>query len=308
MSVVLDRLRGAVDVTRFLKLPRSVKETAKGAMAAAFDASGLSGALHRVQVAALSPFIRAVNYHDVAPADAATFESHLVYLKERFRPIGYEELIAFHEERLSLDRPGVIVSFDDGLRSHAEVAAPLLERHGIPGWFFVPTGFVDTPPEHHAAFGRSHRISWSAEPVGCPGAMSWAQVRELDRRGHVVGCHTHSHVRLSNALGPAELREEIAESKARLERELGHGVDVFCWVGGEESSYSEGAARAIRDAGYRVSFMNAKSVIKPSTSLLQLHRCALEASRPLSYVRYRLSGFFDVAYAAQRHRVNRLTG
>lgn len=306
MNKLSDHLLGALDITRFLRMSPALKEATKVAVARSFEVSGLNSALHRLQVAALSPFIRVVNYHDVPPSMAKEFEAQLLYLKERFTPIGYEDLLAFHAGQLELERPGVIVSFDDGLRSQAEVAAPLLEKHGFVGWFFVPTGFVDARPEEHHAFGAVNKITWSTLPGDDLGAMSWEQVRDLDRR-HVIGCHTHSHVRLSSKLGPDRLREEIFESKKRLEHELGREVPVFCWVGGEEWSYSADAARAIRDAGYRIAFMNAKSVIRPSTDLLQLHRVALEPANPLWFVGYRLSGFLDVAYAAQRRRVNRLT-
>ena len=47
---------------------------------------------------------------------------------------------------------------------------------------------------------------------------------------------------------------EIEDSKLLLEEELCDEMDIFCWVGGEFTSYSKSAAEAIREAGYCLSF------------------------------------------------------
>jgi hypothetical protein len=106
---------------------------------------------------------------------------------------------------------------------------------------------------------------------------------------------------------PDELDREIPQAKRRLEAELGHEVDVFCWVGGEEASYSASAAKTIRDSGFRLSFMNSWTVARPGVNPLQLHRNSIEPNHPLWYVRYVLSGFRDRYFAPQRERVNALT-
>lgn len=284
-----------------------VKEAIKLSLAGSFQITGLNWALHRLQLAALSPFIRIVNYHDVPRAMASTFEEQLLFYRKRFVPVGRQELEYLLAGRWSSAKPGILLTFDDGLASHAQVVAPLLEKHGFSGCFFVPIDFIDAQPEDHEAYGRDHRIGWS--PLAAADerhAMTWDDVRRLDHR-HTIGCHTHTHVRLSDKLTPDELDHEIKESKQRLEAELGHEVDVFCWVGGEEWSYSSGAAKAIRDAGYRLSFMNTKALARQHTDPLQLHRVHVEGQHPIWFVRYILSGFFDVIYAAERSRVNRLT-
>jgi hypothetical protein len=78
-------------------------------------------------------------------------------------------------------------------------------------------------------------------------------------------------------------------------------------VGGEETSYSAGAARAIADAGFRFSFMTNSAPITASTHPLQLQRTNIEASWPLDAVAFQLSGTVDLQYRAKRNRVNRAT-
>ena len=186
--------------------------------------------------------------------------------------------------------------------------APLLEKHGFTGWFFVPSQFVDTPSDDQWAFAEDHAI--------CPFrddfendriALSWEEVRDLDARGHVIGSHTWNHIRLESSLTDEQLEREIVESKDRLETELRHGVDVFCWVGGEEWSYSHDAAEKIRQANYKLSFMTNNLPIQLGDDPLQIQRTNIEAWNPTEIVEFQLNGVLDIIYTGKRRRVNRLT-
>ncbi|MFN2399733.1 MAG: polysaccharide deacetylase family protein [Gemmatimonadaceae bacterium] len=262
--------------------------TMKLVAARALDASLLTRLGHRIQVAAMSPFARAINYHDIAESEAAAFESQLRYYSAHFEPMGYPDLIALLNGAWRGRRPGLILSFDDGLRSHAEIVAPLLERYGFPGWFFIPVGLLGSRQN-----STDH--------------MTVEDLRLLAGR-HVIGCHTISHVRLSRELSPEVLEREIVGGKRELETALGGApVDVFCWVGGEEWSYSSEAARLVKRAGYKFSFMTNNAVIRCGDDPLQLQRTNIEARDPLWLVRFQISGVLDLMYSAKRARVNRLT-
>src|SRR5205823_2878513 len=132
--------------------------------------------------------------------------------------------------RWDKSRPGLIISFDDGHRSHREIAAPVLERYGFVGWFFIPVGFVDCPAEGQSAFARDHGIKsdWRGGRPSARLALSWDEVRGLTRR-HVVGCHTLTHRRLTADLTEAELDRETAGAKGRMEEVLGREVPTFAW-------------------------------------------------------------------------------
>jgi peptidoglycan/xylan/chitin deacetylase (PgdA/CDA1 family) len=279
----------------------------KRRLADGFDVTGLNRALLALQARALGPYVRAVNYHDVPPSFARAFEAQLREYRERFEPVGPDELRALIQGRWRHRRPGILLSFDDGLRSHADVVAPLLERHGLPGWFMVPVDFVAAHPGEQRTFAREHHIQadvsvWDDGRI----AMTWDDVRRLDR-DHVIVCHTRSHRRLVASLSDQELELEIVGAKQRLERELGHAVEGFAWVGGEEASYSARAARIIRAAGFTWCFMTNNAPILSSTDPHQLQRSNVEASFSPALVRFTISGFYDLLYLPKRRRVNRLT-
>jgi len=82
----------------------------------------------------------ALLYHGVPPKsdsagiDKAIFEQHVVFLK---RYCGFVKLDNIDERRKALAKVRVSLTFDDGMRNHATVVAPILRRHQIPAVFFV---------------------------------------------------------------------------------------------------------------------------------------------------------------------------
>ena len=105
------------------------------------------------------------------------------------------------------DRAGFLVTFDDGTLDHYVVAAPVLERNGLRGVFFVSTALL-----------------------GTPGYMSVAQCRDLQDRGHSIESHSHEH-KILVGLEPAELRAQLGSSRQIL-RDLGLGKGEFLAVPG----------------------------------------------------------------------------
>jgi peptidoglycan/xylan/chitin deacetylase (PgdA/CDA1 family) len=238
-------------------------------------------------------YIRAVNYHATPAASVENFRQQLKFYRANFDNVTPNELEDCLTGRRSADKPGLLLSFDDGYRSNYDVAAPLLEEHGFTGWFFVSSGRMGSQA---GASGRG----LAAEEF-----MDFHQLRDLRARGHVIGCHTHSHVRLADELSTERLEDEIVASRGRLEAELASPIDVFCWVGGEEWSYGLRAARMILAANYRYAFMTNLNVLRQHSNRLWLDRTNIESDWPLTRVRFYLSGVMDVAYAAKRARLRK---
>jgi len=276
-------------------------------LARAQDLSGLSRALLRLQRLAFHPHARVVNYHTAHAAHMANFEAQVVWYARNFVSMDLAGLLELQRGVWPHPRPGLIVSFDDGLREPYDHAVRILEKYGFRAWFFVPTAFVDTPPAEQGAFAAEHQIAMPAPADDPRIALTWGEIRDLDRRGHVIGSHTCTHHRMVSSTPVETMRREVFESKRILEEQLGHEVPVFCWVGGEEETYSAEAARAILEAGYRIAFQTNSFVIRPGANLLQLQRTNIEASNPLSLVRFQLSGFMDAFATGKRRRVVELT-
>ena len=251
-------------------------------------------------------FIRSLNYHEIGEEDLEAFENQLEYFKTRFVDTNYEGLLSMQQGKWSHDRPGIMLTFDDGHRSHAELVAPLLEKHGFTGWFMLPAQFISAPKTEQGHFAQRVRIGINKTDPSGRCAMTWEQAKTLTSR-HVIGCHTMSHCRLTDQLTEEQYQYEIVEARRFMEEKLGESVPVFCWVGGEKSSYSKGAADAIRRADFKISLMTNSEVFRPGDSLHHVHRTNCEATHSPELVALSLSGFFDVRYALKRNYVNNLT-
>lgn len=251
------------------------------------------------------PFIRAINYHDVPPDRSSDFDRQVRYFLERFEIVGPRLLEKLLAGDWSSAKPGLILSFDDGLRSHAEVVAPLLETYEVQAWFMVPGAFLSTPPEAQGGFAQRHSITHRGFDYGDPRvAMTWQQLRRIGQF-HEIGCHTWTHCRLRDALSDEDLKIQIPDAKRQMEHELERDIRTFAWVGGEERSYGRKAATAIQAAGFRYSFMTNNQVISSKSDRLWLQRTNIESTDGDDIVRFQLSGAMDLLYMPKRRRIAR---
>jgi peptidoglycan/xylan/chitin deacetylase (PgdA/CDA1 family) len=142
----------------------------------ALDRSGLSRLARAARRAGLpGGGLTVLLYHRVADPEAigpldpsmidatpAEFDAQMGYVRENFHPVSIDEVLAARRAGKPLPADSVLISFDDGYRDNFENAAPILERHGMTGLFFITTGHV-----------RHRRLFW------------WEQVSLLVRRAQV---------------------------------------------------------------------------------------------------------------------------
>ena len=242
-------------------------------------------------------YIRVINYHDTPKKFEYNFNQQLIFYKRNFYPVDLNNLEDLINGKWEKEKPGLIISFDDGLQSNYTIATPLLEKYGFTGWFFIPVGLIGTgqcKDFHHTG---NEDCSY----------MSWNEIAELNKN-HIIGCHTLTHCRLFSSLSEGKLKQEIINSKEILENKLNSKNDIFCWVGGEEETYTATAAKYIREAGYKYSFMTNNKMIFPGENRFQFQRTNIEVDWPLSLVKFYLSGIMDIIYTGKRNRVNKITG
>ena len=120
------------------------------------------------------------------------------------------------------------ITFDDGGLSAFTTTACILEEAGWRGHFFVTAG-----------------------RVGQKAFMSREQIRELHRRGHVIGSHSLSHPPRMSRCSWDEMLREWSVSVKILSDILGERVSVASVPGG---SYSKQVARAAAESGIEILF------------------------------------------------------
>ena len=135
-----------------------------------------------------------------------------------------------------------LITVDDGGVSYYTMLAERLEARGWRAYCFVST-----------------------DQIGTRGFLDATQIRELDRRGHLIGSHSASHPTRFSACTPEQMRREWSMSRQVLEDILGHEVTVASVPGGY---YSKAVARSAAASGVRMLFNS-----EPVTSLDDVDGC-----------------------------------
>jgi peptidoglycan/xylan/chitin deacetylase (PgdA/CDA1 family) len=224
-----------------------------------------------------------LSYHKIGPPGPEAWETWYYVPKRAFRAHldllekgGWKVLdvgtaLAAGNGSARFPERAALLTFDDGYRSVLEHAAPLLAERGIPAVAFVPTAFV----------GRTSE--WDSGTREPPEALcSWDELRELEALGISVQSHGMTH-RAASRLGPMELEEELAGSKAHLEEELGTPVELFAFPYGDAGA-GEVRAALVR-AGYRGACLYGGGVVtEPMADPFALPRLVIGSDTDLAAV------------------------
>ncbi len=136
------------------------------------------------------------------------------------------------------------LTVDDGGRSFSTLLADRLETRGWRGHAFVTTSMI-----------------------GRPGFLAAGDLRELDRRGHLIGTHSATHPQRFSACPWDRWGRAGTDSRAAREDVRGHAVRGGALPGGY---LARDGARAAADAGLRVLFTS-----EPVTTPWSVDGCVL---------------------------------
>jgi peptidoglycan/xylan/chitin deacetylase (PgdA/CDA1 family) len=101
------------------------------------------------------PNLLSVTYHDTPYSEMMNFRKQMSWYKSEFDDCNLEELKCFLDEGVwGKSKPGIIITFDDGLASNYIYASKILDEFGFTGWFMVPAGIIDLPIHDHLAFAH----------------------------------------------------------------------------------------------------------------------------------------------------------
>jgi len=226
-----------------------------------------------------APGVRIVHYHYVFDDERESFPRQVEYLASEFEPVSLSEAV----ERLRGGLVGgreLVVTFDDGLRNQLGNAAPRLAEHGISACFFLITQLVSAGPERAAQICRDRlHLPRPVEP------LKWNEAAELLELGHEIGSHTRSHPNLVH-LEQVALEEELRSSREELQRRLGHPVAHLSAPYGDRARFSPRVSDAARAAGYSSCSTAIRGCNLSGDDVFSLRRHHLEASWPVSNLRY----------------------
>lgn len=194
--------------------------------------SGISILMYH-QVGRFAP----MSQHRANYCDVDRFHAQMRYLKRIGATVlSMSDAVDALAGRRPIPPRAVVLTFDDGCDNFYDNALPILESFAYPAIAYVIAGMAGGTAE------------WMGKLAGhdVPSLMSYTRIRELPARGIEVGSHGYSHIRLAGE--PATtLQREVADSKRRIEDEIGRAVPHFCYPYG---SHDLATVEAVAAAGY----------------------------------------------------------
>jgi peptidoglycan/xylan/chitin deacetylase (PgdA/CDA1 family) len=163
----------------------------------------------------VSTQVPVLSYHNVQenpkkPSEyfisTAAFEKQIKHLKSK----GYESVLPddiyhhFKNGGCLPDKP-IMFSFDDTRKEHYHIVAPILEKYGYKGAFFIMT----------IAIGKKNY-------------MTSKEIKNLSDPGHCIGHHTLDHQNLKK-LPLKDWETQIDKPKKRLEKIVGKEVQYLAY-------------------------------------------------------------------------------
>jgi peptidoglycan/xylan/chitin deacetylase (PgdA/CDA1 family) len=244
--------------------------------------------------------IRVIHYHCTPEIFKNSFDEHLKLFSKFYSPVTENDLSRFFEtKKWHKNKPGLIISFDDGLRSNFDYACPLLEKHGFVGWFFIPSNFILDPT---LKFTIDNKIKLSQHYSDNRYCVSIEEMN-LMKKNHVIGGHTASHHRFNNNDLDKVLEKEITTAKIDLQNFIDKEIKAFSWVGGELKHYTKNAFNKLLISDFYFIFFTNYSPINRFTNPKNINRTNIESEMSIPEVYFRLSGIFDIIYFIKRLRI-----
>ena len=273
----------------------------KKILANIFYYTGISYILFRFQLLFID--FRSINYHCTPESEMNQFELHLKFFKKYFSNTSKKDLYNYFYNNKKIKKiPGIIITFDDGLRSNFDFALNLLNKYNFTGWFFIPVGFILNPS---LIFAKNNLITIKQDYKDGRFGMNLLEINEL-KKNHVIGSHTYTHHRMNESDTDEILNFEITNSKLSLERLLeNYSVESFCWVGGEPHTYTKKAFEEIKKSNYKYVFATITEPITKNTTPFIIHRTNIETNNSIPLVMFQLSGFMDLFHLFRRIKIEK---
>ncbi|HVD60954.1 MAG TPA: polysaccharide deacetylase family protein [Gemmatimonadaceae bacterium] len=182
-----------------------------------------------------------ITYHSIDPSRSAISTSEQEFRRHVDWLAGNKSVSVVSLEKLLASKPEdhvVALTFDDAFQNFRSVAAPILRAHGLPALLFVATA--------HAGGTNAWPSPRGTPEVPVLPLMDWSDIASVAEDGVSIGSHARTH-RLLSSLSAADLREEIAESAADVQRETGIAPAALAYPYGIASAREQKEAARVYD-------------------------------------------------------------
>lgn len=192
------------------------------------------------------------NIYYVPPLE---FERQMYLLHEwGYSTVSVELLFTAIKEGAVLPPKPIILTFDDGTISTFTQAFPIMQKYNFTGISYVSYNYIGSDNNH----------------------MDVDEIQSLAAAGWEIGSHSISHVDLTQH--PDRERDEIVESRRKLEKLLGLPISSFAYPYG---AADQSTVDYVRFAGYHAAMGLGMDALQSDRNLLYLYRMEVNRNTDL---------------------------
>jgi len=123
--------------------------------------------------------------------------------------------------------------------------------------------------------------------------MSWEEVREMAEAGMLIGAHTATHQILADATA-ADVRTEIATSRAAIEARTGRTCWCFSYPNGEAADFRDVDVRMLKACGFECAFTQVPGLVDSRSNPYTLPRLAVPSAADFRVFLTRVTGLLPL--------------
>jgi len=269
---------------------------------------------------------RILMYHRF-PEDRTHLERQCEHIRRHYHPVSMRQVAESLTGGPPLPDDALAITVDDGFHDFLDNGYPVFAKFDIPATVFLVSDFLDgelwlwfnqidymlertrrTVKDKAALRASLNRMpnrdrlrrvaDLQAElevdlPTGPPveyAPLTWDEVRSLAQKGVEFGPHTRTHPILSTVSDAAELRQEIAGSKGRVDAELGSTSIHFCYPSGTRADFTNETVAVVKECGFATAVTTQGGLVYPGANPFELKRVGVEPVLPEPYFIELLAG------------------
>lgn len=216
------------------------------------------------------PPIRILLYHHVGPIERPDAQQGLYCHVDQFAAqmhrlarssldvVDLDRAVDAIAGRLTLERPAIVLTFDDAFVDFFEHAWPVLSRYGLPASVFAVAERIGARADWHR----------QPHPQADMRLMDLSMLRELAGAGIDIGAHSATHAHLDR-LSAGERDREIIDAGQRLADGLGRPIRHFAYPYGH---YDADVLARVERAGFVSGLTCIRNRAERASSLFELPR------------------------------------
>jgi peptidoglycan/xylan/chitin deacetylase (PgdA/CDA1 family) len=222
------------------------------------------------------PLVSVLCYHSISNDNTivdvkiSEFQKQMRYLSNHFEFVTLQQVVDHIKGKTLITRPSIVLTFDDGYQDLITIAKPILDRYNAKATVFV---IVDHAKANREEMANQKRL------------LSWEDISYLQESGWEIGCHTMTHVDLTQQ-SLNNLDYEIIVAKEVLSKKLGKPIKFFAYPKG---LYDYKVLQITKKAEFEGAVTTTTNIISYQSELMQIPRICVDRTHTLTQFKVLLS-------------------